>query len=113
MKRNIIVAIIGTGIIGGALFLNGNFVTVETYTATSTPQVIIETEEIEEDEKPFAERISQAQEADMKRIKTNAEKAYKNSFDHDMSLIEDSVLAEVEREINARRVEIQKETGVY
>lgn len=112
MKR--IALLIGAlGLIGGAYYVLHN-TNVEDYvkpstsvSATSTPEVTIE--EVPSDEL----RIQEAQEEARAAIEAKAQAAYDSMYSNEMDKIEAAVLKEIEDEIKARRIEVEKRTGAY
>ena len=93
--------------IGGFVTYNGSFTSETTYVASTTP--IVQIEEVDVLEK----RITDRQKAKMAEIEAKAQKAYQDTYDHEMRLIEAAVLSEYEAEISARKDAIEKQTGDY
>lgn len=77
------------------------------------PQVIKEVIEVEKEVLSDEKRIADAQSAAQAEIEAKAQAAYDDMYTLEMAKIEAQVLLEIENEIKARRIEVEKATGDY
>jgi uncharacterized membrane protein YhiD involved in acid resistance len=81
-----------------------------TYERVAPEPQVIEKEIIKDN---TAERIKKAQDDAMERINTEAEKMRNEFVQNELKEIESSVLKEITAELEARRVQLDKETGAF
>lgn len=107
--KPVIAVLLGVGIVGTAAYavmFTGNTMEV----VNSVERVEIE-KEVTVD--ALEVRIKEAQEAARADIEAKADEARTEYINNEMKTIEAAVLAEVESELEARRVGLEKETGAY
>lgn len=100
--------LLGVGIVtaaGYALLFTGT--TMEVVNPT------IERVEVEKTVDALEVRIKDAQEAARAEIETKADEMRAEYIENEMKTIEAQVLAEVEAELESRRIGLEKETGAY
>lgn len=108
--RRLVITLLGVGIAGAA----GYFL----LTGGTTMEVVKPTVERVEIEKEVTVdalevRIKEAQGAALADIEAKADEMRTQYIDNELKTIEAAVLAEVESELEARRIGIKKETGAY
>ena len=108
--RRVVIALLGVGIVAVAV---GYFLTQENTIKAVKPTVEREVvvEEVSID--AIEVRINEAKEAARAEIETKADEMRAQYIDNEMKTIEAAVLAEVETELEARRIGLEKETGAY
>ena len=105
MKRLAIVVIVAGVILGGIMLTRSNKVE---YVA---PEVKVETKEVQVD--ALEKAIRDAQDAKESDIKATAQKAYDEAFTQEMKKIELQVISEFGKKLDARQIELEKETKQY
>lgn len=106
MKRLLVAFVV----LGGVAYYAFNFSSVEEYVK---PEVIKEVVEVETEIPSDEVRIQAAQDAARAKIEAKAQAAYDDMYQLEMDMIEAEVLKAIEDEIKARRIEVEKKTGVY
>ena len=105
MKR-LAIAVTVVAVIFGGIALTKNS-TVE-YVA---PEVIVEEKEVQVD--ALEKAIRDAQDAKESDIKATAQKAYDEAFTQEMKKIELQVISDFGKKLDARQIELEKETKQY
>ncbi len=100
MKRLVIVVIV-LGVIAGGITLT------QKDTVVYEPQVV--EKEVEVD--ALEQAIKTAQEGKQEAIRASAQASYDETYAHEMKKVELEVLAEFNKKLDARQVELEKETG--
>ncbi len=75
------------------------------------PEVIVEEKEVQVD--ALEKAIRDAQDAKESDIKATAQKAYDEAFTQEMKKIELQVISEFGKKLDARQIELEKETKQY
>lgn len=75
------------------------------------PEVKVETKEVQVD--ALEKAIRDAQDAKESDIKATAQKAYDEAFTQEMKKIELQVISEFGKKLDARQIELEKETKQY
>mgnify|MGYP003500472168 FL=1 len=102
MKKITLIVIV-LGVIAGGITLT------QKDTVVYEPQVI--EKEVEVD--ALEQAIKSQQEAVLPQIEASAQKAYDETYAHEMKKVELEVLAEFNKKLDARQVELEKQTKVY
>lgn len=105
MKRSVMIAIV-LATLGGVALTQFNKPHTEVYTA---PQVI--EKEVEVD--ALEEAIKTAQNAKLSEIEASAQQAYDEAYTQEMKKVELQVITDFNSKIDARQVELEKETKQY
>ena len=105
MKRYASVVIIAV-VLGGIYF-----VTKPTNMSYTAPEVVEVEKEVQVD--ALENAIQSAQEAKKSDMEAIAQKAYDDAFTQEMKKIELEVIADFNKKIDARQIELEKETKVY
>ncbi len=99
--KKIILAVIVLAFLGGyALTLKTEYI---------APEVV--EKEVQVD--ALEQAIKTAQNAKMSEIEASAQAAYDETYAQEMKKVELEVLAEFNKKLDARQVELEKETGAY
>ena len=101
--KKIILAVIVLALLGGYALTQKESVE---YTA---PQVV--EKEVEVD--ALEQAIKSAQNGKQEAIRATAQKAYDEAYAQEMKMVELEVIAEFNKKLDARQVELEKETKVY
>lgn len=104
MKQLAIVVIV-LAVIGGIAFTYTNDVE---YVA---PEVIVEEKEVQVD--ALEKAIRDAQDAKESDIKASAQAAYDEAYDQEMKKVELEVIQSFSEKLDARQIELEKETKEY
>lgn len=102
--KKIILAVIVLGVVLGGIALTQKE-SVE-YTA---PQVVEKQVEVD----ALEQAIKSRQEAVLPQIEASAQKAYDEAYAQEMKMVELEVIAEFNKKLDARQIELEKETKVY
>lgn len=105
--KNYIIAAVMLGGVGMLYFALEGTKSVE-YEAPAT-EIVVETVEVD----ATAARIKAAQDEQLERINSEADKMRQSFVDNEMLKIEAEVLKEMEAELKARRTDAEKKTGAY
>lgn len=104
--QKLVGAILLVGIVTGIVMSLGSKTVVEN---NITPEVKVETVEVDATDA----RIKSAQAEAMSRIEQEANATRDAFIANELKEIEAAVLKEVEAEVKARRIEVEKTTGAY
>ena len=110
MKRPtkvVVAAVTVVGVIFGGYYIANKTSTIE-YVA---PEVQIKVEEVQVD--ALEKAIKDAQDAKQTEIKATAQKAYDEAYTHEMKTVELEVISEFGKKLDARQIELEKETKVF
>lgn len=99
------------GLVVGGIILYTAFVPKTTNIVNEEPEVVTEIVTVEQD--ALENAIKQAQEAKKKEIETIAQSAYDETYKQEMKKVELEVVTNFNKEIDARQIELEKETKVY
>lgn len=106
MKR-LAIAVTVVGVIFGGYYIANKTSTIE-YVA---PEVQIKVEEVQVD--ALEKAIKDAQASKESDIKAAAQKAYDEAYTHEMKTVELEVISEFGKKLDARQIELEKETKVF
>ena len=104
MKRLVIIVIV-VGLVTGGYALTR----IEKAPVVYEPQVV--EKEVEVD--ALEQAIKSQQEAVLPQIEASAQKAYDEAYAQEMKMVELEVIAEFNKKLDARQIELEKETKVY
>lgn len=107
--RRVVILLLGVGIVSAAGYAIFGSSTIEVVNPAVEREVVVEEVTVDNIEA----RIAEAQEAARAEIETKADEMRAQYIDNEMKTIEAAVLAEVEAELEARRIGLEKETGAY
>lgn len=106
MKR-LAIAVIVVGVLGGITYLGTRPSTIE-YVA---PQEVVVEKEVQVD--ALDKAIKDAQEAEKANIEAIAKKSYDDTYTQEMKKVELEVIKSFGEKLDARQIELEKETKVY
>lgn len=104
MKRLAIVVIVLGLILGGMALIPST-------TEYVAPEVVEVEKEVQVD--ALEKTIKDAQDAKVEEVKTKAQEAYDAAYTHEMKTIELEVISEFGKKLDARQIELEKETKVF
>lgn len=104
--KAIIALAVGAGLAG---FMWFNYMQPTTYEASSGPVVVEKEVEVDNLEK----RIKDAQDGAQSEIEARAQAEYDAVYEAEMAKVKASVLLEVEKEIEAQRLEVESQIQAY
>jgi uncharacterized protein (DUF305 family) len=104
--KYIIILVIVLGVILGGITLSQ-----PTETVYQAPEVVVQKEEVQVD--ALEQAIKHAQDASRSNMEQIAQKAYDDAYDQEMKKIELEVIAEFNKKLDARQIELEKETKLY
>lgn len=105
MKRLAIVVMIAGVILGGIAFLK----TSKVVYVQNEPTVVEKTVEVD----ALDEAIKSAQKGKLSEIEASAQKAYDEAYSQEMKKVELEVIRSFGEKLDARQVELEKETKIY
>lgn len=106
MKR-LAIAVIVVGVLGGITYLGTRPSTIENV----APQEVVVEKEVQVD--ALDKAIKDAQEAEKANIETIAKKSYDDTYTQEMKKVELEVIKSFGEKLDARQIELEKETKVY
>ena len=106
MKR-LAIAVIVVGVLGGITYL-GTRPSVTEYVA---PQEVVVEKEVQVD--ALDKAIKDAQEAEKANIEAIAKKSYDDTYTQEMKKVELQVIKSFGEKLDARQIELEKQTKVY
>ena len=106
MKR-LAIAVIVVGVLGGITYLGTRPSTIE-YVA---PQEVVVEKEVQVD--ALDKAIKDAQEAEKANIEAIAKKSYDDTYTQEMKKVELEVIKSFGEKLDARQIELEKETKVF
>lgn len=95
----------------GVLAIGGIALTRPSVTEYVAPEVQIQVEEVQVD--ALEKAIKDAQDAKQTEIKATAQSAYDEAYTHEMKTVELEVISEFGKKLDARQIELEKETKVF
>ncbi len=107
MKRYASIVIIVGFIFGGGYYALNKTSTVE-YVA---PEVVVEEKEVQVD--ALEKAVKDSQESKKAEIESIAKKAYDEAYTQEMKKVELQVISEFSDKLDARQIELEKETKEY
>ncbi len=107
MKRYASIVIIVGFIFGGGYYALNKTSTVE-YVA---PEVVVEEKEVQVD--ALEKAVKDAQDAKQTEIKATAQSAYDEAYTQEMKKVELQIISEFSDKLDARQIELEKETKEY